>query len=75
MRDNGPGLKAGTEAQLFDKFFRAAEKLPDGQRGIGLGLSICRAAIIAHNGTITAYNHPHGGAVLRNSTSNYERLA
>jgi two-component system, OmpR family, sensor histidine kinase KdpD len=64
IKDNGPGLKAGTEVQLFDKFFRAAEKLPDGQRGIGLGLSICRAAITAHGGTITAYNHPSGGAVF-----------
>jgi two-component system sensor histidine kinase KdpD len=62
VRDTGPGLQPGTERKVFEKFFRGAAGRPDGRRGVGLGLAICRAIIGAHAGTITAANHPGGGA-------------
>ncbi len=37
--DTGPGLPAGTEAHIFERFFRAA---PEGVEGTGLGLAIAR---------------------------------
>ena len=61
VQDNGPGLPAGAEERIFDKFFRAAP-LADGGRGSGLGLAICRAILKAHGGSITASNRPGGGA-------------
>jgi two-component system sensor histidine kinase KdpD len=61
VADRGPGLPPGTEKRVFDKFFRAAEA----QRGIGLGLAICRGIVEAHGGTIAAFNRPAGGACLR----------
>ncbi|MFZ1326947.1 MAG: ATP-binding protein, partial [Candidatus Contendobacter sp.] len=58
--DEGPGLPAGHEQALFEKFRRghAESALP----GIGLGLAICQAIIEAHGGHIEATNRPRGGA-------------
>lgn len=54
IADHGPGLPAGTEHRVFEKFFRAAQT--PGHRGIGLGLAICRGMIEAHGGRISAAN-------------------
>ncbi|MCC7087502.1 MAG: sensor histidine kinase KdpD [Pirellulales bacterium] len=62
VADNGPGLPPGSEEKVFDKFFRGASVSPDGRRGVGLGLAICRAIIDAHHGKITASNRRRGGA-------------
>jgi two-component system sensor histidine kinase KdpD len=61
VADNGPGLPRGCESKVFDKFFRGTT-IADGQRGIGLGLTICRAIVQAHGGQITARNKATGGA-------------
>lgn len=61
ISDEGPGIPPGMEDKIFDKFFRASPNA-DGGRGTGLGLAICRAIILAHAGTITAFNRPQGGA-------------
>lgn len=62
VADSGPGLPAGAEARLFDKFFRASQT---GASGAGLGLAICRGIVEAHGGTIAAANRPTGGASFR----------
>lgn len=63
VADRGPGLPAGEEARVFDKFYRAPAALAQG--GIGLGLTICRGIVTAHGGRIWAENRPGGGAVFR----------
>jgi two-component system sensor histidine kinase KdpD len=62
VADRGPGLAAGEELRVFEKFYR----LPSGtgQPGAGLGLAICKAIAATHGGTITATNRPGGGAVF-----------
>ena len=60
--DNGPGLPSGAESKVFDKFFRGNTRIADGQRGIGLGLTICRSIVEAHGGKIRAGNRAGGGA-------------
>jgi two-component system sensor histidine kinase KdpD len=66
VSDRGPGLPAGSEERVFDKFYRADER-GDATRGSGLGLAICRAIANIHGGQIAATNRPGGGAefVLR----------
>jgi len=55
VRDDGPGLPAGMEARVFDKFTRGEKE--SAKPGIGLGLAICRAIVEAHGGRIGAFNH------------------
>ncbi len=61
IADSGPGLPPGSEEKLFDKFVRGGAAVADGRRGIGLGLSICRAIVQAHEGRIFAVNRQDGG--------------
>lgn len=65
VRDRGPGIPAGAEEKIFDKFFRGTTVAPDGRRGVGLGLAICRAVVEAHGGRISVSNVPGGGAEFR----------
>ena len=62
VRDHGPGISAIDQPHLFDRFYRAdtARSKP----GSGLGLAIVEQIVSAHGGTITAANHPTGGAVF-----------
>ena len=61
VADEGPGIPPGLEEKLFDKFYRASPERA--QSGVGLGLTICRAIVEAHGGTIHAENRsPHGAA-------------
>ncbi|MDP5277465.1 ATP-binding protein [Sphingomonas sp. DG1-23] len=59
IRDNGPGIAEADLARIFDGFFTTK---PD---GMGIGLALCQSIIAAHGGTITASNHPEGGAIFR----------
>jgi two-component system sensor histidine kinase KdpD len=60
VADRGPGIPAGEEARVFEKFHRAAR---DGHaEGVGLGLTICRAIVSAHGGRIWVQNRAGGGA-------------
>jgi K+-sensing histidine kinase KdpD len=65
VADRGPGLPAGLEQRVFDKFFRALPAGKRSARGLGLGLAICKGIVLAHGGTITAANRPDGGAIFR----------
>jgi two-component system sensor histidine kinase KdpD len=60
VADQGPGIPAGCESKLFEKFYRVRHEAA--QSGVGLGLAICRAIIVAHGGSIRAQNRPTGGA-------------
>ncbi len=61
VADRGPGIPAGQEERIFEKFSRVRET----GVGVGLGLSICRAAVEAHGGRIWVENRPGGGASFR----------
>jgi two-component system sensor histidine kinase KdpD len=61
IADRGPGIQEIEKEHIFDKF--SAEKVSG--KGVGLGLSICKAIVDAHGGRIWAENRPGGGAVFR----------
>jgi two-component system sensor histidine kinase KdpD len=63
VADHGPGFEPGEEERVFEKFYRGpgAARLP----GLGLGLAICKAAVQAHGGRLSARNRPAGGALLQ----------
>ena len=58
VRDTGPGIPPEHLAQVFDPFFTT--KQPG--EGTGLGLAISYEIVQEMNGTISAANHPEGGA-------------
>jgi two-component system sensor histidine kinase KdpD len=62
VADRGPGLAAGEEDRVFDKFYRGPQTRAG---GVGLGLAICRSVVKVHGGGITAANREGGGAVFR----------
>jgi two-component system, LuxR family, sensor kinase FixL len=59
VADTGPGLAPDVAARLFQPFVTTKEK------GMGLGLSICRSIIDAHGGKIWATPNPGPGVTFR----------
>ncbi|MEP6811619.1 MAG: PAS domain-containing sensor histidine kinase [Actinomycetota bacterium] len=51
--DTGKGIAATEQEHLFERFFRTAQAQTDAVPGVGLGLSIAKAIIEAHGGTIS----------------------
>jgi two-component system, LuxR family, sensor kinase FixL len=59
LADSGPGLSAEVAGRLFEPFVSTKEK------GMGVGLSICRSIIAQHGGQIWAEANPAGGTIFR----------
>jgi PAS domain S-box-containing protein len=49
--DSGRGIPADILPRVFDPYFSTKER--GGQRGTGLGLTVCRAIVEQHGGTLT----------------------
>ena len=60
VEDDGPGIPPELEERLFERFVRGGG---DGGRGSGLGLSIVRAVVHSHGGSVTL--EPSGDAGAR----------
>ena len=60
FHDNGPGFDPDIVARLFDPFFTTK---PVG-KGTGLGLAISYGIVERHGGSLSAANHPAGGALF-----------
>ncbi len=60
LDDQGPGLPAGREEAIFQKFERGRKE--SAGSGVGLGLAICRAIMQAHGASITGATREGGGA-------------
>ncbi len=61
IANSGPSLQAGDEERIFDKFYRPNANQT---QGFGLGLTICRAILEAHGGSIRAMNRTEGGVTF-----------
>jgi signal transduction histidine kinase len=66
VRDTGAGIPDEHLPRVFDRFYKvdAARSGTDEPSGSGLGLSIVRAIIERHGGSVTARNAPEGGAIF-----------
>ena len=63
VADRGYGIPAGQEQTIFDKFHRVDHSAST--PGVGLGLTICRGIVLAHDGRIWAERRPGGGMIFR----------
>ena len=60
VSDDGVGVEPKRLKEIFD-----AVSTSDDGRGMGIGLSVCKAIILAHGGDIEASNRAGGGACFR----------
>ena len=61
IHDSGGGFAKEELPHVFERFYRGKN---DGAAGYGIGLALCRRIITRQGGTVTAKNHPYGGAVF-----------
>ena len=64
VMDNGCGFGDVDPSLLFRRFYRTDASRARNTGGSGLGLAIVKEIVEAHDGSITAYNAPSGGAVF-----------
>lgn len=60
VSDTGPGIPEAARAHIFERFFRADETAS----GSGLGLTIAKAVIERHGGSLSVASEPGRGAVF-----------
>jgi signal transduction histidine kinase len=61
VRDYGPGIRKEDISKIFDKFYRADDKVNIKNKGSGLGLSIAKSIIELHQGSINVRLPVDGG--------------
>jgi len=59
VKDSGPGIDPENLDRIFDRFFTTKSN------GMGMGLSICRSIVEAHNGRLWAEPDVRPGSVFR----------
>jgi PAS domain S-box-containing protein len=63
--DRGPGVPAGEEKKIFERFYQVDDVFHHSKPGIGLGLYIGREIAHAHGGRIWYEQRPDGGSAFR----------
>lgn len=63
VSDNGIGISLENQKRLFDRFYRV-EMARSETKGYGLGLSICKAIIERHHGTIAVHSNLRQGSTF-----------
>jgi PAS domain S-box-containing protein len=64
IADSGIGTPAEEQDRVFDRFFRGSNVRHHGTTGSGLGLSLARAVILLHGGSITLSDNRPSGTVV-----------
>ncbi len=64
VRDTGHGISAADQIHLFRRFFRARTAIEKEIPGTGLGLSLVKAMVEAHSGTIALESAPGAGTTV-----------
>ncbi|XWX02922.1 ATP-binding protein [Aggregatilineales bacterium SYSU G02658] len=63
VADSGSGVPDSHKERLFDRFVQIEDRQVV-RRGVGLGLSLCKAVADAHEGRIWIEDNPTGGAIF-----------
>jgi signal transduction histidine kinase len=62
VRDTGPGIPANELPRIWERLFRGDASRSE--RGLGLGLSLVKAIVEAHGGTVGVTSEPRKGSVF-----------
>lgn len=65
ISDNGYGIDSTILDNIFNGFVTKPTNSADKGRGVGIGLSICKAIVTAHGGSITVANNKSGGSSFK----------
>jgi len=65
VTDTGIGVSEAERERIFERMYRAPGAIDRHVEGAGLGLSIAKAIVDAHSGTITIDSTPGEGTVVR----------
>lgn len=64
VRDQGQGITQEDLPKIFDRFYRSDKARKSETGGHGLGLSIARIIVVAHNGKLRVRSKPGSGTVF-----------
>jgi signal transduction histidine kinase len=64
ISDRGIGIAADEQEKIFEKFYRIGAGLVHDVKGSGLGLSLVKHIVIAHQGKITVRSKPGEGSAF-----------
>jgi len=64
VSDSGPGLTPPERDKVFSEPGKLSTEPTGGEKGLGLGLMICREIVSLHGGSIDMRNNPQGGATF-----------
>jgi two-component system phosphate regulon sensor histidine kinase PhoR len=64
VRDNGIGISPSEQNRVFEKFFRSGNIAVRRVRGSGIGLSLVRYIVTAHQGTVGVESTPGEGSTF-----------
>jgi signal transduction histidine kinase len=63
--DHGVGITQDDQAFIFEPFYRTDSSRTKTTGGYGLGLSLCKTIMEAHQGSISMTSEPGRGSVFR----------
>lgn len=64
VRDRGPGIAAGEERRIFEKFVRGTAAAGTKVRGTGVGLAMVQSVAVGHGGEVVVESQPGAGATF-----------
>jgi signal transduction histidine kinase len=64
VRDQGPGIPAGEQKEIFNKFVRGAAARVSNVKGSGIGLALVRHTVRAHGGEVRIDSRPGEGSTF-----------